>query len=94
MALFDRTELGVAVVGAGRIGTHRSRLAAQHPAVRFLAISDAEPERARWMGKVGYLLLAAGGYPGGGNRMAKQLEFLQSLGIPVGPRGGTPNEES
>jgi len=51
LALFDRNELGVAVVGAGRIGTHRSRLAAQHPAVRFLAISDAEPERAKALGE-------------------------------------------
>ena len=51
MALFDRTELGVAVVGAGRIGAHRSRLAAQHPAVRFLAVSDAEPERAKALGE-------------------------------------------
>ena len=50
MALFDRNELGIAVVGAGRIGTHRSRLAAQHPAVRFLAISDADPERAKTLG--------------------------------------------
>ncbi|MBT3350159.1 MAG: Gfo/Idh/MocA family oxidoreductase [Nitrospinaceae bacterium] len=47
---FDRKELGVAVIGAGRIGTHRSRLAVQHPAVRFLAISDLEPERAEALG--------------------------------------------
>jgi predicted dehydrogenase len=40
-------ELGVAVVGAGRIGTLRARLAAKHPAVSFLAVSDLDPERAR-----------------------------------------------
>jgi predicted dehydrogenase len=40
-------ELGVAVVGAGRIGTLRARLAAKHPSVGFIAISDADPERAR-----------------------------------------------
>lgn len=40
-------ELGVAVVGAGRIGTLRARLAAKHPAVRFLAVSDLDPECAR-----------------------------------------------
>ena len=40
-------ELGVAVIGAGRIGTLRARLAAKHPSVRFIAISDADPERAR-----------------------------------------------
>lgn len=40
-------ELGIAVVGAGRIGTLRAKLAARHPAVRFLAISDRDPQRAR-----------------------------------------------
>src|SRR5262249_46221060 len=39
-------DIGIAVVGAGRIGTLRARLAAKHPAVRFLAISDRDPERA------------------------------------------------
>src|SRR5467141_4146940 len=39
--------LGIAVVGAGRIGTLRARLAAKHPAVQFLAISDRDPTRAR-----------------------------------------------
>ena len=40
-------ELGVAVVGAGRIGTLRARLAAKHPAVGFLAVSDLDPARAQ-----------------------------------------------
>jgi predicted dehydrogenase len=39
--------LGIAIVGAGRIGTLRARLAAKHPSVRYLAISDRDPERAR-----------------------------------------------
>jgi predicted dehydrogenase len=39
--------VGIAVVGAGRIGTLRARLAAKHSAVRFLAISDRDPARAR-----------------------------------------------
>src|SRR5262245_50260318 len=39
--------IGVAVVGAGRIGTLRARLAAKHPSVRFLAVSDRDPVRAR-----------------------------------------------
>jgi len=42
-----RNELGIAVVGAGRIGTLRARLAAKHPSVGFLAISDLDPQRAR-----------------------------------------------
>src|SRR5690349_831749 len=44
---FNRQPLGIAVVGAGRIGSMRARLAAQHPAVRFLAISDLKPEAAQ-----------------------------------------------
>jgi myo-inositol 2-dehydrogenase / D-chiro-inositol 1-dehydrogenase len=40
-------DLGIAVVGAGRIGTLRALLTAKHPAVRFLAISDRDPARAR-----------------------------------------------
>jgi len=42
-----QTNLGIAVVGAGRIGTLRARLAGKHPAVRFLAVSDRDPTRAR-----------------------------------------------
>src|SRR3954454_21732349 len=42
-----QSNIGIAVIGAGRIGTLRARLAAKHPAVRFLAISDREPARAR-----------------------------------------------
>ena len=38
-----QSNIGIAVVGPGRIGTLRARLAAKHPAVRFLAISDATP---------------------------------------------------
>ena len=43
----QRKEIGIAVVGSGRIGTLRARLAAKHPAVRYLAISDLDPGRAR-----------------------------------------------
>src|SRR5262245_15115610 len=39
--------IGLAVVGSGRIGTLRSRLAATHPAVDVIAVSDKDPERAR-----------------------------------------------
>src|ERR1700731_767534 len=40
-------ELGIAVVGSGRIGTLRARLAAKPPAVRFVAVSDKDPANAR-----------------------------------------------
>lgn len=36
--------LGVAVVGCGRMGTHRARIAAMHPAVDFLALTDIAPQ--------------------------------------------------
>src|SRR5688572_9400242 len=39
-------QLGVAVIGAGRIGTLRARLAAKHPCVGFLAIADIDETRA------------------------------------------------
>jgi predicted dehydrogenase len=42
-----RSNIGIAVVGAGRIGTLRARLAAKHPAVGYLAISDKDPARAK-----------------------------------------------
>lgn len=47
----ERKELGVAVIGAGRIGTLRARLAAKHPAVKFLAIADLDPARAAALAK-------------------------------------------
>ena len=40
-------EIGLAIVGSGRIGTLRAKLAAGHPAVRFIAVSDADPAKAR-----------------------------------------------
>jgi len=42
-----RKELGVAVIGSGRIGSLRARLAARHPSVGFLAVSDIDPARSR-----------------------------------------------
>lgn len=42
----ETKELGIAVVGSGRIGSLRARLAAGHPAVKFLAVSDLDAERA------------------------------------------------
>jgi len=45
--MIERKQLGIAVVGAGRIGSLRARLAAGHSAVNFIAISDTDPARAR-----------------------------------------------
>jgi predicted dehydrogenase len=39
-------QLGIAVLGSGRIGTLRAHMALSHPAVNFLAVSDQEAIRA------------------------------------------------
>lgn len=44
-------QFGVAVVGAGHIGSLRAGMAAAHPAVDYLAISDIDPSRAEKLGK-------------------------------------------
>jgi predicted dehydrogenase len=43
----DMKPIGLAIVGSGRIGTLRARLAAAHPAVRFIAVSDQDEAAAR-----------------------------------------------
>jgi predicted dehydrogenase len=43
----NHKRLGIGVIGSGRIGTLRARLSALHPAVNFLAVSDADPARAK-----------------------------------------------
>ena len=43
----QRKQLGIAVIGSGRIGTLRAHLASRHPAVHFLAVADRDPARAR-----------------------------------------------
>lgn len=44
-------QLGIAVVGSGRIGSLRARLAAKHPAVEFLAVSDVDPAAAETLAR-------------------------------------------
>lgn len=44
--MVETKELGVAIVGSGRIGSRRAHMAAAHPAVKFLAVSDLDAERA------------------------------------------------
>jgi predicted dehydrogenase len=39
--------IGIAVVGAGKIGRHRARLASEHAGVGFLAIADIDGESAQ-----------------------------------------------
>ena len=40
-------ELGIAVIGSGRIGSLRARLAAKHPSVKFLAVADQDINNAK-----------------------------------------------
>ena len=39
--------VGLAIVGSGRIGGLRAQLAAAHPAVNFIAVSDQDPAKAQ-----------------------------------------------
>ena len=40
-------QIGIAVIGSGRIGTLRATMAGTHPAVDFLAVADQDPARAK-----------------------------------------------
>ena len=44
---FLRRDLGIAVIGSGRIGTLRATMASNHAAVKFLAVADKDPARAK-----------------------------------------------
>lgn len=46
----DRRPIGLGVIGVGKIGVQRARLAALHPAVDFLAVMDADAEKAAAVG--------------------------------------------
>ena len=43
----QRNSIGLAVIGSGRIGTLRARLASEHPAVNFIATADLNPANAK-----------------------------------------------
>ena len=52
--------IGLGIIGAGRIGTLRARLAAKHAGVRFIAVSDSDPKNAaRTAGLCGAALICA-----------------------------------
>ena len=42
-----KRSIGVAVVGAGKIGRHRARLATEHAGVDFIAVADRTVDRAK-----------------------------------------------
>ena len=45
-----KKEVGIGLIGAGKIGSLRAHLAATSPVVNFFAISDIDPQRARGRG--------------------------------------------
>ena len=52
----QRNDIGLAIIGCGRIGTLRARLASEHSAVRFIATADMNPDHAKALAdKVGAL---------------------------------------
>ncbi|MEX2451892.1 MAG: Gfo/Idh/MocA family oxidoreductase [Rhodospirillales bacterium] len=56
-------ELGIAVVGSGRIGTLRANMARRHPSVGFLAVSDIDKNKAEILKqRVGADLASADNY--------------------------------
>ena len=45
-----KQNLGIAVVGSGRIGSLRSKLIRNHPSVDFIAVSDLNLSQAKKLG--------------------------------------------
>ena len=42
--------IGLAIIGAGRVGLFRGEVAARHPQVDFIGVADLKPERAKEVG--------------------------------------------
>src|SRR3990172_3124552 len=52
--------IGLAIVGAGRVGLFRGEVAARHPQVDFIGLADLKPDRLKLVGeKVGADFLTA-----------------------------------
>ncbi len=47
----ERKNIGIGVIGTGKIGMQRARLAAQHPSVDYLAVMDIDHDRAEAVGR-------------------------------------------
>lgn len=46
--------IGLAIIGAGRVGLFRAEVAARHPQVDFIGLAEIDPERAKLVaGKIG-----------------------------------------
>lgn len=47
----SKKEIGLAIIGSGRIGTLRARLASMHPSVRFISVMDTDAAAAEKLAK-------------------------------------------
>src|SRR5918911_1319747 len=50
MARRQPKRIGLAIVGAGRVGLFRGEVAARHPAVDWIGVADLKPDRAKLVG--------------------------------------------
>ena len=50
MAKKNPKRIGLAIIGAGRVGLFRGEVAARHPMVDFIGIAEIKPERAKLVG--------------------------------------------
>src|SRR5258706_14440777 len=54
MAKKNAKRIGLAIIGAGRVGLFRGEVAARHPMVDFIGIAEIKPDRAKLVGdKIG-----------------------------------------
>jgi myo-inositol 2-dehydrogenase/D-chiro-inositol 1-dehydrogenase len=51
MARKNAKRIGLAIVGAGRVGLFRGEVAARHPQVDFIGVADLKSERLKLVGE-------------------------------------------
>ena len=51
MAKKNAKRIGLAIVGAGRVGLFRGEVAARHPQVDFIGLAEIKPDRAKLVGE-------------------------------------------
>src|SRR4030081_3893446 len=54
--------IGLAVIGAGRVGLFRAEVAARHGAVDWIGIAEVKPDRARQVAELGSADFVTGDY--------------------------------
>src|SRR3954466_8541306 len=51
MARRSPKRIGLAIVGAGRVGLFRGEVAARHPMVDWIGVADVKPDRLKLVGE-------------------------------------------